>query len=328
MTTSNEIKDGGLFAPPLPTDYRGSSSLLEWKEVNTIGDWSDYIPSGERQSRYNGDTMACASFSAINIIETQEKFLTGKCPNYSDRWIAKMSGTTKEGNYANKVAQTIREYGLVLEEDYPMVEPFNWDTYYADIPAEKLAELTAKGKKWLEKWSVQYEWVYYKNPFGADNPEFSKFLVLQELHHAPLQVLSKVCQGWSTVPIVQGCGQGSGHFTELYGLDTLDPEAFQILDTYVPFEKKLDINYQFQAILKIVLTRKKNMTLLNELEGKYIIRPESHGEVYKVVNGELVFLDSAKQDDGHIPLVDEVLRYAGKQGLFRGLTEEQFNSIK
>ena len=102
--------------------------------------------------------MSCVSFSAINSIETQEKFLTGQQVNYSDRWIAKMSGTTKEGNRLDKVAEAIRTYGLVLESSYPTPsEDYTWDEYHAEINPILKTKLLTEGQNWLTKWDIKYE---------------------------------------------------------------------------------------------------------------------------------------------------------------------------
>ena len=121
--------------------------------------------------------MSCVTFSALNSIETQEKEQTGKQVNYSDRWIAKMSGTMRNGNYLYKVADAIREFGLVLEEDYPTPAKYTWDEYHADIPESLLSELKAKGQAWLKKWDVAYEWIP------------AQLAALQyHLKHAPVQL--------------------------------------------------------------------------------------------------------------------------------------------
>jgi len=46
-------------------------------------------------SRY-ADAMACVSFSATNRIEIQIKNLSLQSFNFSDRFLAKLSGTTKQ----------------------------------------------------------------------------------------------------------------------------------------------------------------------------------------------------------------------------------------
>lgn len=206
-------------------DYlAGAFSFVSWEERLKTGNWRPFLPPGERQFNGTIDTMACVTFSALNSIETQEKFLTGKQPNYSDRWIAKMSGTTHEGNYLYKVADAIRKYGLVLEEDYSFVSGMTWDEYYTDIPEAKMNELLAKGKAWLDEWSALSEFL-----------TVSKDSFLRHLKHAPIQV---------TIP---------GHAIEHFLFEEQD--VVNYFDTYNPFEKQIGLP-TIQSALKIVLTPK------------------------------------------------------------------------
>src|SRR5207247_8242189 len=107
-----------------------------YEVLNPSGDWTAYLPSAENQSTHIVDTMACVTFSCLNVIETQIKFLTGREVNFSDRFIAKLSGTTQQGNTVQNVLDAIRKYGLVLEEEWPTDLNFNWDQYYAPVPDE------------------------------------------------------------------------------------------------------------------------------------------------------------------------------------------------
>src|SRR3990167_2756789 len=114
-----KFKNRGVLVGDRSTDYRAGlvSGNLPY-EVRTDGNYEPWLPPGEWQANDNGDSMSCVSFGALNAIETEENRQTGKQINYSDRWIAKMSGTTPQGNYLWKVLDAIREYGLVNEESY------------------------------------------------------------------------------------------------------------------------------------------------------------------------------------------------------------------
>mgnify|MGYP001592537820 CR=1 FL=1 len=96
-----------------PTTYFGSSIPHEVRVEN--GDWTPYLPVGEKQTGRD-DYMDCTCRSLTTCIETQEKRFTGKEVNYSDRFLAKRSGVTRQGNYLDKVAETARKEGLVAQE--------------------------------------------------------------------------------------------------------------------------------------------------------------------------------------------------------------------
>ena len=92
-----------------PTDF--IAGQIPYEVRNPSGDWTKFIPSGERQYNRTADSMSCVTFSLLNAIETYEKFWTGSSNNYSDRWTAKMSQTTVEGNWLWMVAETVKQFG-------------------------------------------------------------------------------------------------------------------------------------------------------------------------------------------------------------------------
>ena len=197
---------------------------------NESGDWTSFLPDGERQSSRNGDSQACVTFSALNSIETQMKFLTGSAENYSDRWTAKRSNTQPNGNYLWQVADTIRKEGLVLETDYPAPSTYTWAEYHADIPEPLAGQLVAKGKTWLDNWSIGYEWI------GLTPESF-----IRHLKHAPIQAVFPA------------------HAVMIYKYDP-KLDVLLYLDSYSPF-LKARARSEFNSALKIVLTQKtKPMT--------------------------------------------------------------------
>src|SRR3990167_7048548 len=96
----------GVILGQRPDDFVGGTIPYEVRLPS--GNWDAFLPSGEWQRSQPDpvkgyiDTMACVSFSALNSIETQIRFLTGQSINYSDRFTAKMSGTTPQGNWLYK----------------------------------------------------------------------------------------------------------------------------------------------------------------------------------------------------------------------------------
>lgn len=214
----------GVIEGKRDTDF--VAGTIPYKELNPTGNWKNYLPPGEWQHSNFADSMACVSFSLLNAIETQEKFLTGKQTNYSDRWLALMSETTPEGNYLYKVADTVRKYGLVKEESWPTPANFTWESYYAKPSAKKQAELLAEGKKWLETHTFAYEWI------GTTLEEIQK-----NLKHTPLQVV---------IP---------GHAIE--GFNEVG-DTTHYFDSYTPFEKTT-WRGNLASILKPVLTVKGTM---------------------------------------------------------------------
>lgn len=208
---------------PRPTDYQvGGFSFVSYEARNKNGDWRPYLPTKEIQFGKE-DSLSCVSFSACNAIEIQEKFLTGKETNYSDRWIAKRSGTTHEGNWLYKVGDTVRHDGLVPEESYPAPPNYTFDEYHADIPEPLLSSLVAQGKDFLSRWDIRTEFV-----------PATKEEMVKHLKHAPLQI---VIPGHAIVNFL------------------CEDDVVNYFDTYEPNEKTIGYS-MIQAAYKYVLTPK------------------------------------------------------------------------
>lgn len=220
-------KNLGALLGRQPNDYL--AGVIPYEIRNPKGDWTDSLPPGEWQRNNYVDTMACVTFSLLNCIETQEFFLTGQRVNYSDRWIAKMSETTPNGNYLYKVANTVRHFGLVKEENWATPANFTWETYYADPDPATMQKLTAEGAEWLRTHDLAYEWLTTQ----LDD-------ILKHIKQCPLQIV---------IP-----GHAIENFYE-------EKEVVHYFDSYNPFVKQTTRS-KLADVLKPVLTIKGDPMLL------------------------------------------------------------------
>jgi len=210
----------GVILGQRNTDYLGGT--LPYKVLNESGDWTSWLPLEEWQRVDNVDLQACVTFSALNVIETLYFFHTGKHQNFSDRFTARMSGTTSQGNWLWKVGDSIRKDGLVDEELWPVPQGLTWDTYYATPQIEVIN----KAKKFLDDWQVNYEWI-----------DFTRESLLYHIKQAPIQVV----------------------FPNHAVMNFFNPEGiYKYFDSYAPFIK--DRTDGFVSALKYVMTKKNNMT--------------------------------------------------------------------
>jgi hypothetical protein len=226
----NNFKNYGVLIREKSTDFRAGlvSGNLPYEVRSESGDYGPWLPPGEWQKSDNGDSMSCVSFGALNAIETEELRQTERQINYSDRWIAKMSGTTPQGNYLDKVLDTIRAYGLVKEESYPAPATYTWAEYHADIPEPLLSKLRDEGAEWLKKWEVNYEWV-----------NISSASLVKHLKHGPLIVVvpGHLVMNWRVVSNIK-----------------------DLFDSYAPFKKKAPGEYpNITYAMKIVLTPREKV---------------------------------------------------------------------
>jgi len=174
-----KLKHGGAFIEPvdqLPL-FRGIASGTPFKKHLENGNWLEYLSKPEPQIGLYFCTLACVTFSALDNIETQmnyylhegqfekedidwltkEGYLKDEF-NFSDRYIAKLSGTyERRGNNASNVYETIKEYGLIPEEDWPFPDrEMKEKEYYQEIPQE----LIDKGKRWAERFKIHFNKVH------------------------------------------------------------------------------------------------------------------------------------------------------------------------
>lgn len=227
------MRQTGLLFKYSPEDFVTGSSPLVFSDINPKGDWRPYLPSEERQSKdFTFDTMSCTTFSALSICETLinfhiekghiEKDLlkdyiddNGKV-NFSDRFTAVMSGTTKQGNYFQNVWSSIKKDGLLPEKDLPFGGN-TWEEYHDK--SKITSKMKAKALKILDLFDFGYEWVSFQ-----PNTDLSGALKQSPIHGA--------------IPFP------AYHAVEL-------PSANYIFDTYSPFlyERGVPVHYTMKALV-------------------------------------------------------------------------------
>lgn len=194
-----QLNYGLIDMPPRETDYiAGNGNGVKVPVLLESRNWIPFLSRSEVQHGLYFDTMACVSFSALNCIEAilnlkiklglvheddlawlKEKgyFDDNGRVNFSDRFTAKMSGTTEKGNWLYRVGDSVHDDGLVPETVWPYPRDqrtpvFNRSNYYKEIP-QAVKDL---GKEFLRRFQINYEWI--------DNP--SSFY--DNLKYSPIQV--------------------------------------------------------------------------------------------------------------------------------------------
>jgi hypothetical protein len=153
--------------------------------------------------------------------------------NFSDRAVAKLSGTTYNGNTLQKVLDTIRHLGLVPESMWSFPDNITWDEYYKDIPQN----IIDFGKNFTDMFDVFYEWTNISDC----QPNFEA--VKAHLKQAPLQRVSSYSGGVCNFQ----------HATLLYDWD----DNYQyVFDSYNGGKTRFPTNYPMPALMKIVVSPK------------------------------------------------------------------------
>jgi len=247
----NEKIYGLIEENPDVRDWRMGSITGARKEVlREDGDWRDFVPSEEEiQAGVYFDTYACVTFSALNNLEMIAK-AKGIEMNRSDRFTAKMSGTTTSGNSLRNVATSVsRWHGTVAEEDWPFPRTqrtpvFDWDDYYKEIPQE----LQDLGLSWLEDWDVSFEWI----PTDKES-------IREALKYGPLQVGVYAYPK----PLENGMYDDGGRDRRNHAVTLIyaGDDCYEILDHYErsgKITKRLVPDYDFKWIMQFTLNPKKD----------------------------------------------------------------------
>jgi hypothetical protein len=272
------LSSGLIIEKPQKQDFIFGADSPVKETLTTKGDWSDYLPTREKQHSLYFDSMACVSFSAINVIEIiftyliKNKLLTLEnmewlnkyCyfdtqgfVNFNDRYIAKLSGTTRQGNSGQRVADAIRHYGLVpqFRWDYPITQRtpvFDWDDFYQDVP-EDIIQL---GLEFLKRFEINYEQVYYTNLDEA-------------ILHSPLQVFIST-RGELIDGILQKTNNKVNHAVVKFTKEPVD-SYYPILDTYElsnNYIRKVALDFKYHATGFIYNITQKNMSDTKILKDK------------------------------------------------------------
>jgi hypothetical protein len=249
-----------------PTDWHfGGFTPLENNIWQIDGDWERYLPVVEYQNNHAYDRMACVSYSLLTCLEIQQLRQTGREVNYSDRALAKMSGTTETGNRLDTVFDTAREKGLLPESEWPDT-PGGWDEYYKDIPDE----IERKAGSVLETWSLYREWV----------APYDLTAIREALKEAPLQVTARYASGSG---LLKPAGTPN-HAICLYGID----EGYKVYDHYTQTRKRYSLDYEFGVILKPYLIKKNNNTMIYK-QNQLIAKSQGGGYNFGIhIDGKLL----------------------------------------
>ena len=153
------MRNYGLRLDEVKDEDYGSQKLgavLPFETLQEDGDWSSFLPVKEYQNLNSVEPYACVSFTLLNCVEILIKRQYGEERNYSDRFMAAVSGTKEGGNSPNVVCEFLRKIGVVPQELWPFDSSINtFEKFYAPIPP-KLYELAHEFNR---EWEFKHEFV-------------------------------------------------------------------------------------------------------------------------------------------------------------------------
>jgi hypothetical protein len=134
------MKDYGLKLDlPSPEHYVfGGLGGVAMEVIHPSRDWRPFLPMKEYQNLQGVEPYACVSFSTLNAVEILIRKKYGEERNYSDRFLASISGTKEGGNTPQVVSEALRHRGVVKQEAWPF-DSKTFEEFYRDIPEDVMS---------------------------------------------------------------------------------------------------------------------------------------------------------------------------------------------
>ena len=147
LKTYNKLRNYGLKINPItPDNHIFGSGAVPFEIIRPDGDWTNSLVQKEFQNLNQIEPYACVAFTILNCVEILIKEKYGEERNYSDRFLAAVSGTKEGGNDPHIVCEFLRKVGVVLQEIWPFDETITtFEKFYEPLPP-KLYELAQEFK--------------------------------------------------------------------------------------------------------------------------------------------------------------------------------------
>lgn len=233
----NKLIGHGFIAPIITPDQHVFGVQQTPVIVQDNGDWRDCdsLPPFEQQARSFFDTYGCSIYNTLTPIEILERKLFKEQSEYAERAVYIGTNTRPPGNNPHVISEWIRGNGLIPEQMLPFTDSLQGLSDYAS-PNPLTQDYIDKGKQWLAQKTYAHDWVFS----GGDVKD--KTIAMKEaLRSSPLGV-SVVAWQESNGLYYKEEGQQDNHWTCCIAYEGDSPI---ILDSYPPFIKKLQPNYDF-----------------------------------------------------------------------------------
>lgn len=226
----------------------GSNSQIPDEILRPDGDWSMYYLDNEKQAGLSFDPADCTCNGSINQIQAYIKEKFGIDEQYSKRALAIVAGVHPPGANPQDVYEAIRLYGLVPESEFPF-DPTKITTLeqFLNPAPYSIEQLKLMGMKWLSRFSFRHEWGFY--PMAT--LDYKK------------QVLAKSFKSCPPAYSVVGWQERNGKYYKAVGQidnhwvtgEKDAPDGWETKDSYDPFDKMLEKDYDFGFLKRIYITQ-------------------------------------------------------------------------
>lgn len=242
----------------LPEHYIFGDLQIVAPPVQPDGQWDAYLPYDELQTMRGIETFACCTFGTLNCLEILIRKLYGRTANYSDRFLANVSGTeTLYGNSPHTVAECLRKRGSPPEEIWPFSDDIDtYEKYYAPIPQS----VTDNAHVFIETYDFLHDWV----------PNDSKSM-MDALRYSPIgMTVDYNGIDENGIWIHRGPSDGDHHWVCCYGYE--EGKFWKVFDSYDATHKKITWDHKPDLIKRYALrtsTYQAQVSLLQWLVQAY-----------------------------------------------------------
>lgn len=287
----------------------GGNSAIKRDIIMPDKNWKNLKVEHELQFNQKGlyDTQFCVTYSGQKTIA---KFFTylelvGKLSyddlqflakykkdgmyNFSERFNATLGETTEHGAYQFKVANAIKNYGLIPQDMFPLADNFK-DNIDKKFITQEMYDM---GKEFLKRFSINYEWV--------DS--------FDDLLYSPIQAIVKFANYEKETDILKPEGELNHAVT---GVNKTD-EYNEIEDTYWQVYKRYHPDYTNSYLAYFVTINKTTMDtkkFLKENDKKWV-RNSNTGAFGRVLQEKLFVVET--KDRAALMLLDDKVRENGVQ---------------
>ena len=304
MEKHEQITSGVLLGRDERDWIAGANS--EIKPDVFVDDWKAYAVEHEIQWTGKYDTLFCVTYSALSAIASlmmykiknnlipatsvkwlQEKgYFKNGFINFNERFTGILGETTNKGAYQFKVANAIKNYGLIPQDMFPLA-----DNFYDNIDKKFITkEMYDLGKEFLELFQINYEWV--------EN-------VKEALKYSPVQMVVRFANYEKPEDILAPEGVFTHAVKGVYSV----PQYNEIKDTYWQIYKRYrpDKTASFMAF-KLTAKNMDNELFIKQNDLKWI-RNQKTGSFGRILQGELKTFQTT--DRATLALLDDKVRTSG-----------------
>ena len=222
-------------------DYNFGEAFRSPEVLQPDGQWMKFLPEKEYQAHPSFEPSACVSFTTLNCLEILHKRKYDEEINFSDRFLAYISGTERTGNSPRTVASALRKQGTPEQAFWP----FGGETF-EEFYTKPSAIAFQNAKRFLKNYQVNYEVV----------PTEPK-LIMQALQSSPLGVSVSAWYQNDEGLYFKPEAIMNNHFTTLIGYE--EGKHWLVFDSYeansAPF-KKIAWDTKFEVVRRYYIAKR------------------------------------------------------------------------